>query len=381
MLYYARSDTHYLLYVYDMVRNAILKQSDKSNDEMNLMQWVVEKSKEVSLQRYEGVWTDPETGRGPRGWFTVLVKSPGSYDSEQFSVYKAVHEWREEKARRDDESPLFVMSQQTLAEIAKLMPVDQKALWSILNNQSRSLQPHLGELFETIQKAKAAGVNGPRMMDILRSDFSVGSVAKKVLGFQPGRQVHASSKKTEELLPVEDLRAKRSQLWGDVPLSTAWETQASKALSEVEEEEIPFPWAQYVQDAKILDATATAAAEDTEMTASMIPLEDARTKKPAVPSSPEGDNDLEFTIKNKNSRKRRAARQGPESAAGAKGEENETPFDYTTATSVLHGAQPDGKDGKKGQRFNPYASKANDAPKTARNLNHFKPGKTSTFKK
>lgn len=50
---YARADTHFLLYVYDKMRNELLEKSDLSDLEKNKIHDVQEKSKEYALQRYE----------------------------------------------------------------------------------------------------------------------------------------------------------------------------------------------------------------------------------------------------------------------------------------------------------------------------------------
>ncbi|EOD51783.1 putative exosome complex exonuclease protein [Neofusicoccum parvum UCRNP2] len=50
---YARSDTHFLLYIYDNMRNELVDKSDFSNPEEDRIRRVLEKSKETSLQTYE----------------------------------------------------------------------------------------------------------------------------------------------------------------------------------------------------------------------------------------------------------------------------------------------------------------------------------------
>ena len=62
---YARADTHFLLYVYDNMRNELVEKSDFSNPERNKVQEVLQKSKETALQRYEHPIYDTELGLGP----------------------------------------------------------------------------------------------------------------------------------------------------------------------------------------------------------------------------------------------------------------------------------------------------------------------------
>ncbi len=135
MLYYARSDTHYLLYIYDMVRNQLVERSDlhASDPEKNLIESVLQKSKETSLLHYDIVPYESDSGLGNRGWFNALAKVTYPLNNEQFAVYKAVHKWRDDMARREDESVVFFIPQQALMEIAKIMPSDRRTLWSLFH--------------------------------------------------------------------------------------------------------------------------------------------------------------------------------------------------------------------------------------------------------
>ncbi|KAK4154383.1 ribonuclease H-like domain-containing protein [Chaetomidium leptoderma] len=215
MLYYARSDTHYLLYIFDMLRNELAEFPAQNDMDGKPIDRVIQKSKEVSLQRYEHPFCDPETGVGNRGWFNTLIKSPSLYNGEQFAVYKAVHKWRDDVARRDDESPPYIMTQHILGDIARIMPADMKALWSLLGTSSRGLKLRLDGLFEVIQQARARGANGPTMMEFFRQS-SAGTVQPS-LG---GKQVKASGVDDFEPLSIEELRSDRSQLWGNIALNS-----------------------------------------------------------------------------------------------------------------------------------------------------------------
>ncbi len=74
--------------------------------------------------------------------------------------------------------------------------------------------------------------------------------------------------------------------------------------------------------------------------------------------------------------------QETEADGGAEVGEEEAPFDYSTARSVLH-AQRASENGTKGKKFfDPYVSKATaDGPKGARRMHSERTGKTATFKK
>ncbi|KAL1884109.1 hypothetical protein VTK73DRAFT_6778 [Phialemonium thermophilum] len=435
MLYYARSDTHYLLYVYDMIRNELLDRSASGESDGNAIDWVLQKSKEVSLQRYEKPLCDLETGQGARGWFNALVKSPALLNGEQFAVYKAVHKWRDDMARLQDESPLFIMPQHVLADIARVLPTDPKALWSLVQKDSQAVKTRLDELFSVVQEARRKGENGPTMMDYFRGNLADTAGAKPAAGLFPGQK-----EKDDPIPDAEELRTKRSQLWGSVPLSSVWdeEDHSSKAY---DASEIVLPWAIYVQEAVITDFPVADSKEQPDATQSGV-------HKPSPATAPEitatvAPGDDEFTLRSGKKRKlvraeqmqvstgedsnaeadpgsgvqktteagdatelamkadkaakkaarkaakkaaREAARAASASAAVQQQELDSVPgagdeiFDYSKAQSVLHAQRGNGSGATK-RAFDPYVAKTGDAPRGARNLNFQKGGKTATFKK
>ncbi|KAK4242940.1 ribonuclease H-like domain-containing protein [Achaetomium macrosporum] len=470
MFYYARSDTHYLLYIYDMLRNELAELSAQTNADDNPTEIVVQKSKEVSLQRHEHFVCDPETGAGNRGWFNTLIKSPTLYNGEQFAVYKAVHKWRDDVARREDESPYFIMTQQVLADIARILPTDMKALWSLLDSNARVLKPHLSELFGVIQEARARGVNGPTMMQFFSQ--ASGSAAQASLG---AKEVKTDGGADGEPLGLQELKSEHSQLWGGVALSSTRDGLV-KALASDEQVEIPVFTFDFgtIKEEEPPKATGPSPERAPEEDAASGALEDegftlktGRKRKASEadievaseaesdldiiegdqsppadePGSPEvehedakalkrarkkakkalkkeakkllheanekikqGNLEAAEELKRQAKKVRNAAKKAAklveqqpqqqassaespsaaEEAEEASAEQDEQPFDYSKAASVLHASKTNenGDSGKRGKpAFDPYARKSGDAPQGARKLNYERTGRTATFKK
>lgn len=475
MFYYARSDTHYLLYIYDMLRNELAELSRQTHPDGNPIDRVLQKSKEVSLQRYEHLLCDPETGAGGRGWFNTLIKSPALYNGEQFAVYKAVHKWRDDLARREDESPPFIMSQQVLSDIARILPTDKKALWSLLDSNSRGLRAHLDELFDVIQEGRAKGANGPTMMEFFRQ--CSGTPARNGLG---GKGVHAGIEVDSEPLDIQELRSERSQFWGGMAPSSAWDGSA-KTPPPDDRVEIPLVYYgsdQYAfgtdkpeeESPKVAEPPAPrgdrqtesdAAAEDPVFTlrtgrkrkasdANIEPGPDAapasnaeadnspaaeqpetatsddaearklakkqarkarkaelkRAKRAVEELVKQGDTEAAKELAKEAKKARKAAKkaarkqqqqQQQSDSGGALDDEevgeddneeeegeDDQPFDYTKAESVLHAAKTaNGNENsdKAAAAFDPYAARTGNAPQGARKLNYEKAGRTATFKK
>lgn len=124
MMKYARSDTHFLLYIYDRLRNALLEESSRAptpvegqdasrveserRNPQEAMREVLERSGETALKLHERDYYDKETGRGAGGWANAAKRGleKGMIDEQAGAVFKALHAWRDEVAREQDESTL-----------------------------------------------------------------------------------------------------------------------------------------------------------------------------------------------------------------------------------------------------------------------------------
>jgi len=130
MLDYARSDTHYLLYTYDNLRNALLDRGLSQSRSRSaspagsshavsssgnaLIKQVLARSEETSLKTYDKEVYDGQGGTGSNGWYTLarkwnkgalLAGGPSvGVDALQRAVYQVVHRWRDTVAREEDES-------------------------------------------------------------------------------------------------------------------------------------------------------------------------------------------------------------------------------------------------------------------------------------
>ena len=138
MLAYARSDTHFLLFIYDNLRNALLDRassrlqsqtseilkaqvninSSNLNPESSLLREVLSRSEETSLRLHQTENYDEEEGTGPGGWDTMARKwnkaafTKVACRSIQKGIYLRVHDWRDRVAREEDESTTYVFHDQ-----------------------------------------------------------------------------------------------------------------------------------------------------------------------------------------------------------------------------------------------------------------------------
>lgn len=441
MLYYARSDTHFLLYIYDCVRNDLIESSNPNVPDGNLLQEALKKSRQQSLARHEHATFDAETGQGTRGWYSYVVKQGHlAFKQEQFAVFRALWKWRDDTARKEDDSPNFVLGSHHMAEIAKINPPDKKALHSLLPGSSPFARSRLDEIWAAMQQAKAQG--GPTLLQFLTTTSP---------DFMGKQGASAGSARWTATLPVleggiEMTKLPRSQLFGSVPISSRWE-QLQRAPPN-QEDRVPFPWQRYVdavagQDdvdevmiiaepeppVQVPDATAEGEADDQEFTLKRgkkrksVPdtedtsssedgdesgdsaadgngeEEEAHTKVVELIDEPAEDAGSKEKNKNKKKTKEsttaRKARKEQEKKKkkndeslssqprGKKERFNAVPFDYSQAASVIHASRNGGANDKNAKKpvFDPYAKASESDIKGARKAMPVRGEKSGTFKK
>ncbi|KAL9615546.1 MAG: hypothetical protein Q9167_000059 [Letrouitia subvulpina] len=164
---YARSDTHFLLYIYDNLRNEVLAESDPSLPSGDLIGAVLESSKTEALQRYERSMYDSKHGIGASGWYNMLSRSPSLFNSQQFAVFRAVHQWRDTVAREEDEGLQQTMPKHVVFNIAREMPVTMPSLLGCAQPITPIVRHRAPDLLALIQHSKIEGATGPNIQDLI----------------------------------------------------------------------------------------------------------------------------------------------------------------------------------------------------------------------
>lgn len=288
MFFYARSDTHFLLYIYDMMRNELVEKSDPSSPETDLIRVVLDKSREQALSRFENPTFDEETGTGSRGWYNLVMKQPKPLNGQQFAVFRAVWRWRDESARRNDESVGYVLPTQGIWDIARVLPPDLKALHSLLPRHAWQARAEANELWKVVQEAQAKGVDGPSLQQFLIE----GATLKD--GKATGKAGITQDLASLNIAKAEVGRLPRSQLFGDMELSSRWESRMGSAKDA--DEYIPLPWQRLYTLEEVQLAIREANASNNEQARSPEP-----SPKPELEAPVEDD---EFTLKAGMKRKR-----------------------------------------------------------------------------
>ena len=220
MFNYARSDTHFLLYIYDNMRNELIDKSNASHEDGDLIELVMNQSKEEVLQRYERPFYDIHRGSGPMGWYNMLCRTPALFSREQFAVFRAVHHWRDRTAREDDESVHIVMPKHVLYNLAREMPVDIPSLLGSSHPISRSFKSRKSDLLAVIKQAKVLSHKGPDMKELMHTMQPV--TANRFSQIDGAKQVKPAAGIAKVALPPQLQRnasrlpaqSKNSHFWG-----------------------------------------------------------------------------------------------------------------------------------------------------------------------
>jgi exosome complex exonuclease RRP6 len=428
---YARSDTHYLLYIYDNLRNMLL---EASTPDSNLMDRICSESKKEALQRYERPFYDQETGLGSNGWYNALMRRSLKFDAPQFAVYRALHQWRDQLAREQDEGLPSIMTAAQLFAISEAMPMSVPSLMSSVRPITKAISDNARQLVEIIKIAKDTGAGGPSVVEILRRcaekadadgiyrpNFSRGPRTIQNLGIGATVNMLLKEKEKEQEQGPVVRRSHGSTLWGSILSATA---TAEPALPDVAidalrivlplpaKTDLSFVDASSAQPAQPIPFAATAHVPPTKGTYAApelkddvfvirdLPRQQKRTADQALdtddipsvdPLSLDGNNsspvtaaqiDAEIKAQQKAER-RRLKKEQKAAAEQAKREALNlaVPFDYANAESVLH-AKPGGqqKDMKSKKRpFDPN-QKALDTSTGLKRARKEESGKSFTFK-
>lgn len=162
MLYYARSDTHSLIHIYDCLRFEINKVVGAEG-----IKEVFDLSKRTACKTYaKEEWNDSIANR--EGW-RMLWKRLGGEESfgvdvrwekggvdgltKTERIFRALHDWRDLVARTEDESPRYILSSANMLNIASRAPNSKE---SVLASTGPAFKRRCDDLFSIVQRETQA---------------------------------------------------------------------------------------------------------------------------------------------------------------------------------------------------------------------------------
>ncbi|XP_039281279.1 exosome component 10 isoform X2 [Nilaparvata lugens] len=121
---YAREDTHYLLYIYDLLRNQLI---EKCKNNTNLLESVIYRSTQICKKKYWKVMLNEESH------MDLYRKSRKLYDNRQMYALRRLYMWRDKIAREEDESYAYVLPNHMLLQISESLPREMQGILACCN--------------------------------------------------------------------------------------------------------------------------------------------------------------------------------------------------------------------------------------------------------
>ena len=123
-IYYARQDTHFLSFIASQMKDELLR---KANGNPNLVEAVFNQGREVCLRKYEKPLL---TETSP---IELYNRENLVFQPKQMKVFCALFHWRDQLARKEDESPRYVFSNFLLSKFSDRIPTSEEELFSLCN--------------------------------------------------------------------------------------------------------------------------------------------------------------------------------------------------------------------------------------------------------
>lgn len=142
---YAREDTHYLLYIYDRMRNELI---ERGNEQKNLIHSVMQKSTRVCAQVYKKpIFTEDL-------YMELYKKSKKVFNSRQLACLKNLFAWRDKIARLEDESIGYVLPNHMLLQIIEILPRERQGVFACCNPIPPLVRQYLIEIHNIVMESR-----------------------------------------------------------------------------------------------------------------------------------------------------------------------------------------------------------------------------------
>ncbi|CAK9438419.1 uncharacterized protein LODBEIA_P26430 [Lodderomyces beijingensis] len=401
MMAYARSDTHFLLFIYDQLRNMLIKQ-DK-------LPRVLFESRQVAKRRFEytkfrplttnfsSQVTCPVMSSNPKEpWGSIIYQ----YNVPAFKKHlvEVLYNYRDMVAKAEDESVRYIMPNQLLVALAMLEgPVDSSRIINVPSFVTEHVRLHAREIAELIEQSKRDSEqndwdlvdrwhnNDATVSEPTLDAGKIGAVFEKLLTssstmFEQPALLAASSFVFD--VPgvdneMQSSRKAKNNSAAPFVFEVSGGDLVKRSLDDLRER---FESSQrllsefYVSSHSVLEEEEERASETPQAAATAIeaPREEKElTGQQKLFNADKRINPDEVITLRKNKTANKPSKQ-PE-------QEDSPAVDYANADKILIGSSDNKKENKKKRSFDPFA-KVEDGPKPAKKKKVMTAGKTSTFK-
>ncbi|XP_074832002.1 exosome complex component 10 [Carettochelys insculpta] len=189
MISYARDDTHYLLYIYDKVREALW---EKGNGQSTQLQVVWQRSKDICLKKYiKPIFSEDS-------YLELYRRQKKHLNTQQLTAFKLLFAWRDKMSRQEDESTGYVLPNHMLLKIAEELPKEPQGILACCNPVPPLVRQQINEMHLLIQQA--------REMPLLKSEAPTGVKKKGFLPNPERLENHLFGPHDNSHVPLDDIQ-------------------------------------------------------------------------------------------------------------------------------------------------------------------------------
>ncbi|KAJ2454334.1 exosome nuclease subunit [Coemansia sp. RSA 2336] len=252
MLMYARADTHFLLCIFDHMRNTLLERGqlllgkDLSNvDQEHFgllagleqvtsasqpLELTLRRSEQTALKRHVKEGYDAENGLGFGGWAKLLKKWNHPFTPTQLAVFRALHQWRDSCARQEDESVRYVLPNHMLFTVADRMPQETPQLLALCQPTPPLVRLYASDIVLLIKRERQ---KADARMDEFREIVHEAPVRPVHTRFAEEKGVVEDVLTGELLKRVDGMVSYKSRLFGSLKGTPVVESEAAKRAKEI----------------------------------------------------------------------------------------------------------------------------------------------------
>ncbi|XP_069364747.1 exosome complex component 10 homolog isoform X3 [Maniola hyperantus] len=140
MVKYARIDTHYLPYIWRRMRADLLK---AASGDHNMLLKAFELSKQVCRTTYNKPVTDEDS-------HLSLYQSNRPFNAQQMAALRVLYRWRDEEARKLDESTTYLLPNHMLVALAENLPRDVQGVTAVCQPMPPFVKQNLDNIHKMI---------------------------------------------------------------------------------------------------------------------------------------------------------------------------------------------------------------------------------------
>merc|ERR1719318_370543 len=145
MVFYARQDTRYLIYLYNRLKNELIS---KGNADSNLLHACLHQSNDICKKRFikPVVLEDSH--------LELVRKARANPNNKQLFCLKELYSWRDKMARVEDESVHYVLPNHMMLKISTELPREMQGILACCNPVPPLVKQNLGALHSIVLAAR-----------------------------------------------------------------------------------------------------------------------------------------------------------------------------------------------------------------------------------